>query len=70
MARLRLEGIEFPFHDVYQEECKVTYPQTKLNMLLSFLFTYETLVVATLITFGALCVASMLQILRHPDILA
>jgi len=66
--RLRTEGIKFRFQDEYEEECKEKKQQTKLNMLFSFLFTYETLVVATLITFGALCVACMLQILRHPDI--
>jgi hypothetical protein len=67
VKRLRIEGIRFPFQDVYEEEWKVIYPQTKLDKLYSFLFNYETLIVATLITFGALCVASMLQILRHPD---
>ncbi|CAK9219411.1 unnamed protein product [Sphagnum troendelagicum] len=66
--RLLLEGIRFLFQDVYEDECKKIYKQTKLNRLYSFLFNYETLVVSTLITFGALCVASMLQILRHPDI--
>jgi hypothetical protein len=64
--RLLIEGIGFLFQDVYEDECKVKKQQTKLNRLYSFLFNYETLVVATLITFGALCVASMLQILRHP----
>jgi hypothetical protein len=68
VERLMLDGINFPFQDVYIDECKERKLPTKLNMLFSFLFTNETLVVATLITFGALCVASMLQILRHPGI--
>jgi hypothetical protein len=68
VERLRLEGINFPFQAWYEGECQPIYAQTKLDMLYSFLFNYETLIVATLITFGALCVASMLQILRHPDI--
>jgi len=66
--RLRTEGITFPFQEVYEEECKKIYEKTKLEKLYLFLVSYETLIVATLITFGALCVASMLQILRHPDI--
>jgi hypothetical protein len=68
VERLLVEGIRFPFQDVYEGECKFIRQQTKLEKLYSFLFNNETLVVATLITFGALCVASMLQILRHPDI--
>ncbi|CAM6051875.1 unnamed protein product [Sphagnum compactum] len=41
--RLRIEGINFPFQDVYEDECKKKEPPTKLNMF-SFLFTYETLI--------------------------
>ncbi|CAK9264058.1 unnamed protein product [Sphagnum jensenii] len=66
--KLRTEGSRFPFQDEYDEECKGIYEQTKLKKLYSFLVNYETLLVTTLITFGALCAASMLQILRHPDI--
>jgi hypothetical protein len=65
--KLRTEGIEFRFQDVYDEEVKKKKQETMLNMLFSLLFTYDSLVVATLITFGVLCGASMLQILRHPD---
>jgi hypothetical protein len=66
--RLTAEGINFPFQDEYQDEIKVKKRPTNRDMLFSFLFSYETLIVATLLTFGALCVASMEQILRHPDI--
>jgi len=68
VEKLRTEGIYFCFQDADSYyECKI-YPQTKLDILFSLLVTYDSLVVATLITFGALCVASMLQILHHPDI--
>jgi len=65
---LRTEGINFRFQDVYDDERQMKIPKTTLNMLFSWLLSYETLVVATLISFGALFVASMLQILRHPGI--
>jgi hypothetical protein len=69
--RLRTEGFKFPFKDVVEEdEWRGRKPQTKLKKLFSFLLSDGTLFVATLITFGALFVASMLQILRHPGIRA
>jgi len=65
---LRTGGICFPFKDEYKDEPKLAiYPKTLFGTIHTFLFTYETLVVATLITYGALCVASMLQILHHPN---
>jgi hypothetical protein len=66
LERLRIGGICFPFKDEYKDEPKLPiYPKTLFGTIHTFLFTYETLVMATLITFGALCVASMLQILHH-----
>jgi hypothetical protein len=68
VERLRIEGICFPFKDEYKDELKlVIYPKRLSGTIYTFLFTYETLVMATLITFGALCVASVLQILHHLD---
>jgi hypothetical protein len=67
VERLRLEGINFPFQAGYEDECQLKYEPTKPEKFYLFLVSYETLIVATLITFGVLCVASMLQILRHPD---
>ncbi|KAH9537389.1 hypothetical protein CY35_16G051000 [Sphagnum magellanicum] len=70
VERLRIGGICFPFKDEYKDEPKLAiYPKTLFGTIHTFLFTYETLVTATLITFGALCVASMLQILHHPNYL-
>jgi hypothetical protein len=63
-----LGSIYFPFKDEYKDEPKLAiYPKTLFGTIYAFLFTYENLVMATFITFGALCVTSMLQILHHLD---